>query len=257
LLQRELGLGDSGIQAFSVHGTCLSFVCALETACMMLARPDGRHRHILISSSEITSAGVDPFDGHTAPLFGDAAASVVVSRADASQASAVHAMSMATFGDGAELCAFRGGGSNAARRDYAHASPKERVEPVGKVGDTAAARYDDHHFQMDGPSTLRFIVPRMAPALERLAPGLSSGLGDISHVVAHQASGISLESLSMFGWAADKIVRTLDTRGNCVAASIPLTLHEGIESGRIQRGDKVLLVGTSAGCSVAGAVLTY
>ena len=40
LLQRELGLGGSGIRAFSVHATCLSFLVGLETACMLLARAD-------------------------------------------------------------------------------------------------------------------------------------------------------------------------------------------------------------------------
>lgn len=257
LLQRELGLGESGIPAFSVHGTCLSFVTALETACSMLARPDGKYTHILISSSEITSAGVDPYESHTAPLFGDAAAACVVSRAEASDSCGVHAIHTETFGSGAELCTVRGGGSDGARKDYPHESIKERTSPIGGGGGEAAAeRYRDHHFAMDGPSTLRFIVPKMAAALERLSPGLSRGLGDIRHVVPHQASGIALDSLSAFGWGAESVRRTLETRGNCVAASIPLTLHEGIASGDIRSGDKVLLVGTSAGCSVGGVVLT-
>ena len=38
LLQHALGLGDSGIPAFSVHGTCLSFLLALETAGALLTQ---------------------------------------------------------------------------------------------------------------------------------------------------------------------------------------------------------------------------
>lgn len=67
----------------------------------------------------------------------------------------------------------------------------------------------------------------------------------------------ALDSLSVFGWPADRIVRTLPELGNCVAASIPLTLYEGVSSGLIRRGDKVLLCGTSAGVSFGGMILTY
>ena len=60
-----------------------------------------------------------------------------------------------------------------------------------------------------------------------------------------------------FGWPAERAIRTIDTLGNCVAASIPLTLHEGIASGKIRRGDKCVLFGTGAGLSFGGIVLTY
>jgi len=55
----------------------------------------------------------------------------------------------------------------------------------------------------------------------------------------------------------DMVARTLDRFGNCVAASIPLTLHEVLRAGRVDRGDKLLLLGTGAGLSLGGVVLTY
>ena len=53
------------------------------------------------------------------------------------------------------------------------------------------------------------------------------------------------------------MLRTLESLGNCVAASIPLTLHAGVASGRIRRGQRLLLMGTGAGLSFGGVVLTY
>ena len=73
-----------------------------------------------------------------------------------------------------------------------------------------------------------------------------------------QASGLALDAITdALGWPADRMLRTLDTLGNTVAASIPLTLHEGITSGCIRRGDKVIMFGTGAGLSFGGVVLTY
>src|ERR1700682_1579264 len=37
LVQRQLGLGSSGIACLSVHGTCLSFLAALDLAANLLA----------------------------------------------------------------------------------------------------------------------------------------------------------------------------------------------------------------------------
>ena len=44
--------------------------------------------------------------------------------------------------------------------------------------------------------------------------------------------------------------------GNQVAASIPTALHEAITRGRIAPGRPVLLVGTAAGLTLGGMVLT-
>jgi 3-oxoacyl-[acyl-carrier-protein] synthase-3 len=95
------------------------------------------------------------------------------------------------------------------------------------------------------------------PFLERVRPGLSNGLGDIDWVVPHQASRLGLAALHSFGLGPDRMVQTLDHYGNCVAASIPITLLEAIETGRLQRGQRVLLLGSGAGLSLGAAMLIY
>ena len=76
LVQRELGLGESGIRAFTVHATCLSFVVAMEIASSFMR--DGRYRNVVVFASSISSVGIDQKDPHTAGLFGDGAAAVVL-----------------------------------------------------------------------------------------------------------------------------------------------------------------------------------
>jgi 3-oxoacyl-[acyl-carrier-protein] synthase-3 len=110
---------------------------------------------------------------------------------------------------------------------------------------------------MNGPQLLK-LTRRYSPAfLERLQPGLSTGLGDIKLVVPHQASLLGLRMLRHFGWPEAQVMVVLGRLGNCIAASIPLALYQAVAEGRVQRGDKVLLVGSGAGLSLGGVIFTY
>jgi len=249
LLQSALGLQESGIPAFSVQATCLSFLVALETAAGMLARQDGRYKTILIAAAEITSAGVDASDPHTAPLFGDGAAAAVVQRSSHEQCSCIHEAHMSTFSGGKSLIEIRAGGTQVP--------PYSRDHSLGNRTPNPEHTYDASHFQMDGEGTLHYLAPRMAKELETLAPGLSQALENIDWVIPHQASGLALDSLALFNWPSDRVLRTLHRCGNCVAASIPLTLYHGIAEGQVKRGDRLLLCGTSAGLSFGGMILTF
>lgn len=45
--------------------------------------------------------------------------------------------------------------------------------------------------------------------------------------------------------------------GNMISASIPIALFEAIKQKKVQRGNKILLLGTSAGLSIGGILLEY
>jgi 3-oxoacyl-[acyl-carrier-protein] synthase-3 len=236
LIQRQLGLGQSGIPAMTVHNTCLSFVAAMDVAANFLSA--GRYKHILIASADVASCGINPKEPESASLVGDAAAAVVVTRSDAGDKSMVHNAHLKTYGDGAYLTAIMGGGS-------ARHPGKPNHNP------------EDDLFHMDGPAVLRMARGIAPDYLEELYPGLSKSLVDIDVVVPHQASKVGLMMLSRFGWPQERIMSTLETLGNCVAASIPSTLYQAVRDGKIQRGNKVLMVGTGAGLSIGGLVMTY
>ncbi len=237
LVQRALGLGDSGIACMSLHVTCLSFVAGVDVAASLLAT--GRYRRILLVSSDISSCALDWTRPETCSLFGDLAAAAVVIRTPEGEASCVHAARFETFSDGADATAIYGGGT--------------RRHP-----NAAHTRPEDNLFHMDGRRIFRMVL-RKAPAfLEALQPGLSRGLGDIRLLVPHQASRLALRAhAAQFGFDEERTAVTLDRLGNCVAASIPATLYEAVHCGRIVRGDKVLLLGTGAGLSMGGLILTW
>ncbi|HMQ53163.1 MAG TPA: 3-oxoacyl-[acyl-carrier-protein] synthase III C-terminal domain-containing protein [Anaerolineae bacterium] len=236
LLQRELGLGESGIPSFSVHATCLSFLMAMQTAAALLLTD--RYRHILIVSADLASCALNFKEPESAALMGDAAAAVVVTRTPPGEASAPCAFHFATYGLGADLAEVRGGGS---RRHPNH----------------AATQTEDNLFHMNGPHLLK-LTRRVAPAfLDGLQPGLSRSAAGIDLIVPHQASVLGLRLLRHFGWPEERIMVTLDYLGNCVAASIPVSLYQAYAQGRLRRGDRVLLIGTGAGLSLGGLILTF
>eukprot|EP00549_Striatella_unipunctata_P022503 CAMPEP_0118694888 /NCGR_PEP_ID=MMETSP0800-20121206/12824_1 /TAXON_ID=210618 ORGANISM="Striatella unipunctata, Strain CCMP2910" /NCGR_SAMPLE_ID=MMETSP0800 /ASSEMBLY_ACC=CAM_ASM_000638 /LENGTH=583 /DNA_ID=CAMNT_0006593505 /DNA_START=497 /DNA_END=2248 /DNA_ORIENTATION=+ len=245
LIQKELGLGESGIRAFSVHGTCLSFMVALDVAGSMM-NSSSKYKTVAVVSASKASAGINFTDSHTAGLFGDGAAAAILTQS--SGTNAVHATFTETYGCGEQYCQILGGGTH-------------------RPADNPSYERLMDKFQMDGESTVKLIGARLGDALDRFIPGLQFGLEhllvnetkhiDIDWIVPHQASGLALDAMSFFGWPQEKILRTLDCYGNCVAASIPLTLAYGIKSGKIRRGDRVMILGTSAGVSFGGMVFTF
>ncbi len=223
-IQRELGPEAAGIPGFSIHATCLSFLVALDTAEALLER----FPRILIVSAELTSVGLNPRDPASATLFGDGAAAVVVARGD--KKCGLREFRMETYGEFSHLTEIRGGGTQR------HPNASRTVA-------------EDNLFSMEGPKVARLAVTKSLPFLEALRPGTSTGL-TADWVIPHQTSKLGLSLLTQFGWPLERTLRSLEKFGNCVAASIPLTLVDALDSRTIKAGDELLLFGTGAGLSV-------
>ncbi len=236
LLQRELGLGRSGIPALSVHATCLSFVAALELAAERIHH--GRIERALVVSSEIASVGLDFGSPEVCTLFGDGAAAAVLERAPADSPSRIHRIAWRTMGEGVELTTVRGGGT---------------WRPPGGPATTA----QDALFSMHGPAALRSGIRLVPHVLRQLALETPQARDALRWVAAHQASRAALEVIEQIGFAQARSVRTLEQTGNCIAASIPLALEQGVREGTIRRGETGVLLGTGAGLSGVGLTMTY
>jgi 3-oxoacyl-[acyl-carrier-protein] synthase-3 len=59
------------------------------------------------------------------------------------------------------------------------------------------------------------------------------------------------------GLPMEKTVTTIETYGNTAAASIPITLHKAVESGRLRPGSRVVLCGFGGGLSWGAALLDW
>ncbi len=236
LIQQAMGLGQSGIWAFDVNQTCLSFVTALDVAAMGFAT--GRFRRALIVSSDIASCGLDWDTPASSAIFGDGAAAVCVEAGEDREGPGLLSRGFETYGDGKDLAAIRSGGT------------RMRLE-AGFEAFAEGAR-----FRMD-PFGIFKAASRTLPALlDRVLgeAGLTRETVDV--IVGHQASAPALEhARRLMGGDPDRLIDIFATRGNQIAASLPTVLVEAQATGRLGPGKTVLLVGTAAGISLAAMVL--
>ncbi len=227
---RELGL--SGIPAMSLHASCLSFLNAIPVVAGLLHT--GVQRRIVVVSAEKGSTARNFAEPESAALLGDGAAAVVFG--SESGGGALLGWAMGTWPEGAEMAQIRGFG------DANHPLAARTVDT-------------DHLFSMQGPRMFKLAMRRVPKLVFRLLDDLDLTPDDIDVVVPHQASGPGLRLLPRMGFPDEKIVRTVDVWGNCIAASIPMALAAAHRQGRLSSGRKVLLVGTGAGLSVGAVVL--
>lgn len=234
LVQQGLGLGRSGIPAFDVNQTCLSFMAALDVAAMGIAL--GRWRRVLIFSSDIASAGLDPANPKVSAIFGDGAAAVAIEAAEGD--AGLLSSRFESYGDGAHLATLRAGGT------------RLRVE------EGYEALVEGSHFHMDAFGIFKAAARRLPPLIDRVLTEADVERDDLAAIICHQASAPGLAHLErMFEAQPGRVVNIFATHGNQIAASLPTALAHALDTGRARRGDAVLLLGTAAGISTGAMVL--
>ncbi len=235
-MQRELNLPEGRSRCFDVDATCLSWLVAVDIAANYIAA--GQAKTVLVITSETASCSLNVSEPESAGLFGDAAVAAVLTPSGGSDSQLGHVL-FETHSSGAEMAQFRGAGTRHHPNDPATA-PEMNM------------------FQMHGRSIFRMASRIGPPFMDRFMRDAGASHADFDAVVPHQASRLGLEAISsMFGFPRERIISNLATRGNCIAASIPLALAEGVSSGQIGRGNRVLLMGTGAGLTLGAMDLVF
>lgn len=233
LVQDRLGLGRSGIPAFDVNATCLSFLQALDLAAMQIQL--GRARCVLVFSSDIASVGLDWNRPEAAAIFGDGAAAVIV---EAGGAGAILSHDFQTYAYAHDACVLAAGGT--------------RINPARGI--TAG----QDRFQMDGAKAFKIASRYLPRFLRRLMGDAGVGIEDVACVIPHQASALGVTHATRnLRLRPDRVVNIFARIGNQIAASIPTALDHAVRSGKLLRGDTALLIGTSAGISVGGMMVRF
>ena len=238
LILQELDPRDRGVTCFDINSTCLSFVTGLDTISYAVAA--GRYGRVLLVASELPSLGVNAQEPEAYSLFGDAAAAAVLAPAGPGENSRLLGARLETYPSGADHCQLYGGAGRLPAYHYNSVDPSRYL------------------FHMDGKKIFRQASAVMPGFVERLLTVAGVSLRDIDLVVPHQASLTAMELLRRkLGISPEQLVCTLPDYGNNIAASMPLALDVAIEQGRLRRGHKVMLLGTSAGFSIGGLILEY
>lgn len=232
-IQRALGIADGAAYAFDVNSTCLGFATALQVADGLIAA--GRARRVLIVSAEVASRALPwATQPDIAGLFGDGAGAAVVGPGSGRLVAA----RFRTWAGAYDACAIGAGGT---RFDL----DRER-----------AAFLAHSKFTMDGRELFRVTAKHFAGFVDALLAEAGTRREEIARVIAHQASPGALAHLTrLCGFRADQVVTLAAEVGNQIAASIPFVLDHAREAGLVRAGDRIAVLGTSAGVSFGGLVL--
>jgi 3-oxoacyl-[acyl-carrier-protein] synthase III len=229
-------LGIPGVQCLHMEAVCQSFLNALEVADLYISA--GRHNVVLIVSAEQTSRVVDPDDYTTSILLGDGAAAALVTETGGPSRIEASYIVTEALGRNIDVATLRGGGLR-----YMFDDPEF----------TREMRF----FRVDGPMELRLAARLLPGVLEQLLGSAGCSLDDIDWIVPHQVLPTMVKRLlARSGVPEDKVYINADY-GNQAAASIPIGLAELTASGRLERGQRVLLIGGAAGFTIGGVIVTY
>ncbi|MGH8630111.1 MAG: 3-oxoacyl-[acyl-carrier-protein] synthase III C-terminal domain-containing protein, partial [Burkholderiales bacterium] len=81
---------------------------------------------------------------------------------------------------------------------------------------------------------------------------------DLKLLVPHQANErIIRATAERLGLDDSRLLLNIDRYGNTTAGTIPIALTEALETGRLQKGDLVLLLAVGAGYTTGGVLLRW
>jgi 3-oxoacyl-[acyl-carrier-protein] synthase-3 len=230
LVAEKLGLGSAF--AYDISAACCGFLFAYSAAESQLRA--GLARYALVIGADLYSSIMDMEDRGTCVLFGDGAGAAVIGRSDAKRGVIrTHLQSESKY---ASVLGCSGGGT------AGRTSPCARGNEAGRI-------------HMQGPRVFRLAVAGCCSAIRQVLRRAKLKATDIDRIVPHQANLRIIHKIAeTFGYPMEQIEVNLDRYGNTSAASIPIALHEAVESGRIRSGNLILFVAAGAGFN-SGAML--
>jgi 3-oxoacyl-[acyl-carrier-protein] synthase-3 len=233
LVQQKIGARR--VAAFDLEAACSGFIYGLEIAQQFIM--SRTYDTVLVIGAEKLSSIVNWEDRNTCVLFGDGAGAAVLQNRTTS-----HGLLTAVMGaDGskADLLHMPGGGS--------------RCPATAESVDSRL-----HYLRMEGKETFKHAVQAMMSAAQEALRRCEVDISQIKCIIPHQANRRIIDAVGeRLGATPGQLFVNLDRYGNTSAASVAIALDEAVNSGRIQRGDLILLVVFGAGLTWGAAVIEW
>ncbi len=226
ILQNKLGA--NGCAAFDLQAVCSGFVYALTVADSMIRA--GTAKCALVVGAEVFSRILDFNDRTTCVLFGDGAGAVVL---EASSEPGILATDLHADGKHVGILCVPG-----------------TVSGGSVLGDPL--------LKMDGQAVFKLAVGVLESAARAVLEKAGRSEADLDWLIPHQANIRIMQSTARkLKLPLDKLVVTVDEHGNTSAASVPLALDAAVRSGRVKRGDTVMLEGVGGGFTWGAVLLDF
>lgn len=267
LMRRRLGLEHA--IAFDLNAACTGFVYGLTVAeCMMAGSAAGAPgatgrnpiRRALVVGAERLTRVTNWSDRNTCVLFGDGAGAAVLEWDEERPGIMSSFITNADDDTNALTCSFAfdaptpftGEGVDATRSEDA---TLPRIDAELDIAELVDAGEPRQVLRMDGPKVFKFAAEAMTVAVHEALDRAGLTLDDVACIVPHQANERIIKyAAKKLGRPMDFFQLSIDHTGNTSAASLPMALCDAYASGRIARGDKVVLVAFGGGFT-SGAVL--
>ena len=230
LVQARLGI--AGCPAFDVNAACSGFIYALSVAEKFIA--SGSVKTALVIGAETLTRMVDWSERTTCVLFGDGAGAVVL-KADTETG----ILSTHLHADGAK---------------------KELLwNPVGvSVGFKEGEKNAGVRINMAGSDVFKHAVKALDAIVEETLEANGIDRHEIDWLIPHQANLRIIEATAKrLDMPMERVVVTVDKHGNTSSGSVPLALDEAVRSGKVERGQLLLLEAFGGGFTWGSALLRY
>ena len=231
LVQHKLGIARTW--GFDVSAGCSGFVYALNIGTKFVE--SGQYKKVLVIGSDVNSSMTDFTDRAVCIIFGDGAGAVLLEPAEEGEEGIIDHVAQVE-GMGGQYLYMPGGGS-------LHPSTHETVDQ--KM----------HYIHQDGQQVFKYAVKKMAEMTERLLTKNGLTGADIDCFIAHQANKrIIMATADRLKMPMEKVIINIDRYGNTTAGTIPLAMQTALETGKLKKGDRVLIAAVGAGFT-SGATL--
>lgn len=224
IVQRDIG---ADCPAFDINSACSGFIYALDIADAYFKK--GGIKNILVVGAERLSRLIDWSDRSTCVIFGDGAGAFVLTEGDSLLASTLYT---------------KGGDDVLSIPNDIGGCPfykKERKNP---------------YLFMDGQETFKFAVNRIVEDIRCVAEKAGISLNDIDYVVPHQANIRIIDYASKrLGIPKEKFFVNIEKYGNTSSASVPIAFSELDKSGKLKKGDIVVMSAFGGGLSSAACLI--
>lgn len=234
-IQHKLGATNRG---FAID---LKLACAGAVGAIMMARglvESGMAKHVLVVGTYILSrTSINWNDKFTAPIFGDGAGAVIVSRSE--DGSEILESRLHTDGSLTEIVGRFVGGT------------KEPLTPQ-------ALEEGTHHLKMDGKAVWACATTVIPEVVREVLSARQMSVADVDFVVSHQANKRMIQHiLDELGVPPEKTYFNVERYANTSASSVLIALDEVVRAGRVKKGDLVVLTAIGAGMTWGAHLLRW
>lgn len=243
LIHDYLDLPDN-VLAFDINLACSGYVYGLTLARALIVAQTASN--VLLVTGDTYSKYINKRDRSARVLFGDGAS--------------VSWIQSAAYGKGIQDTLLASSGKNfakfyipggACRMPATEDTRKETADESGNI----RSKHDIH---MDGLGVWRFIQSTVPIQIRRLLERNSLSKDDIDLYVFHQASKMTIDSLTKaLRLNTEKVYMDISNIGNTVSTSIPIALKDAMSAGRITEGSRVLISGFGVGLSWGTMIMVF